>query len=63
MFEFLRVAVRGRVQLGGSAIGRLPHPGDEVRVFLSNEDQFVLTRGREVPQDMQELPGEVLMNE
>lgn len=63
MVEFLRIPVGGGVQVAGPAIGRLADSRKEVRVLLSNENQVVLSGGRQVPQDMQELARKILMDE
>src|SRR5665213_433348 len=55
-----RMGLRGRA--GGSAIRHLADAIDLIAVRLSDKDQIMLLLRRQVSDDMQKLPGKVLMD-
>ena len=60
--EFPGDPVRVRAGRVGFAIGKLPDSGDLVRVGFRQEHDLMRPRRDEVPDDMQELSGEVLVD-
>src|SRR6185437_16574346 len=61
--ELLDGPVRVRRRRVGAPVGHLAHAGDLVGVGLGDEDDLVLPRRDEMADEVQELAGEILVDE